>query len=50
MQDEPRIAAWDARETYVFFNNDPGGAAVRDAITLTGLLRKRGVPVTGPEP
>jgi uncharacterized protein YecE (DUF72 family) len=44
-----RIAAWDARETYVFFNNDPGGAALRDAVTLTGLLRDRGAPVRGPE-
>jgi uncharacterized protein YecE (DUF72 family) len=44
-----RIASWDARETYVFFNNDPGGAAVRDAATFTGLLRDRGAPVRGPE-
>jgi uncharacterized protein YecE (DUF72 family) len=45
-----RIAAWKARDVYVFFNNDPGGAAVRDAVTLTGLLRDRAVPVTGPDP
>jgi uncharacterized protein YecE (DUF72 family) len=44
-----RIAAWDARETYVFFNNDPGGAALRDAVTLTRLLRDRGAPARGPE-
>lgn len=45
-----RIAAWDAEETYVFFNNDPGGAAVRDAATLTELLRDRGTEVRGPGP
>jgi uncharacterized protein YecE (DUF72 family) len=44
-----RIVAWDASETFVFFNNDPGGAAVRDARTLTGLLRDRGADVRGPE-
>jgi uncharacterized protein YecE (DUF72 family) len=33
-----RIAASPARETYIYFNNDPGGAAVRDALTLTELL------------
>jgi uncharacterized protein YecE (DUF72 family) len=33
-----RIASTQARETYVYFNNDPGGAAVRDAFTLTELL------------
>jgi uncharacterized protein YecE (DUF72 family) len=33
-----RIASMPARETYVYFNNDPGGAAVRDALTLTELL------------
>jgi uncharacterized protein YecE (DUF72 family) len=34
----------------VFFNNDPGGAAVRDAVTLTELLADRGVEVYGPHP
>jgi uncharacterized protein YecE (DUF72 family) len=34
-----RIASAPARETYVYFNNDPGGAAVRDAMALTALLR-----------
>jgi uncharacterized protein YecE (DUF72 family) len=43
-----RIAAWDAAETFVFFNNDPGGAAVRDAVTLAALLRDRGADVRGP--
>ena len=31
---------------YVYFNNDPGGAAVRDAVTLAGLAHRRGLPVT----
>jgi uncharacterized protein YecE (DUF72 family) len=44
-----RLAAMDAREMWVFFNNDPQGAAVRDAFTLTDLLRERGVEVRGPE-
>lgn len=33
-----RIAALPVSETWVFFNNDPGGAAVRDARFLRGLL------------
>jgi uncharacterized protein YecE (DUF72 family) len=33
-----RISGTTARETFVYFNNDPGGAAVRDALTLTALL------------
>ncbi|MGH2661590.1 MAG: DUF72 domain-containing protein [Actinomycetota bacterium] len=43
-----RLASTEAREAYVFFNNDQGGAAVRDAMTLTELLRERGVRVRGP--
>jgi uncharacterized protein YecE (DUF72 family) len=43
-----RLAWMDAREAWVFFNNDPQGAAVRDAVTLTRLLRDRKVPVDGP--
>jgi len=34
-----RIAEMPARETFVYFNNDTGGAAVQDALTLTELLR-----------
>jgi uncharacterized protein YecE (DUF72 family) len=37
-------------DTFVYFNNDPGGAAVRDAITLAGLARRRGVEVTRAAP
>lgn len=33
-----RIATLPVPETWVFFNNDPGGAAVRDARFLRGLL------------
>ena len=40
-----RIAELPVEHTYVYFNNDPGGAAVRDARTLIELLRERGAPV-----
>lgn len=43
-----RIAALRADRAFAFFNNDAGGAAVRDAVTLTALLRDRRVPVRGP--
>ena len=33
-----RIASLPAEETYVYFNNDPGGAAVRDAGSLRSLM------------
>lgn len=36
-----RIAALPARDVYVYFNNDTGGAALRDATTLTALLDAR---------
>lgn len=32
--------------TYVYFNNDPGGAAVADAGELAAAARRRGLPVT----
>jgi uncharacterized protein YecE (DUF72 family) len=43
-----RIAAAGGRvrETYVFFNNDPGGAAVENAATMAALARRRGLDVT----
>jgi uncharacterized protein YecE (DUF72 family) len=34
------------RPMYVYFNNDPGGAAIRDAVTFAGLARRRGLDVT----
>lgn len=40
-----RIAGLEAREVYAYFNNDTGGAAVRDAATLRDLLRARGLEV-----
>jgi uncharacterized protein YecE (DUF72 family) len=40
-----RIADLPAGEVYVYFNNDKGGAAVRDARTLTELLVQRGADV-----
>lgn len=43
-----RISTSGARDTFVYFNNDTDVAAVRDAITLTSLLRARGIPVRGP--
>jgi uncharacterized protein YecE (DUF72 family) len=43
-----RIVSLPAQDAYVFFNNDPGGAAVRDSVTLTRYLRKRGASVRGP--
>jgi uncharacterized protein YecE (DUF72 family) len=43
-----RLAGMDAREAWVFFNNDSQGAALRDAVTLTELLRDRRMSVRGP--
>lgn len=45
-----RVAALPAREVWVFFNNDPTGAAVRDALAFTAMLARRGVDVAGPRP
>ena len=43
-----RIAAAGngVRETFVFFNNDPGGAAVENAAAMAALARRRGFDVT----
>jgi uncharacterized protein YecE (DUF72 family) len=43
-----RIAGLDAKDVFVFFNNDQLAAAPRDAETLTGLLMDRGGEVAGP--
>ena len=32
----------------MYFNNDPGAAAVRDAVVLMELLEARGLPVARP--
>jgi uncharacterized protein YecE (DUF72 family) len=37
-----RIAAADAEEAFIYFNNDQTGAAIRDARTMIGLLGERG--------
>lgn len=43
-----RIARlWDPDdEVFVFFNNDPGGCAVRDAVRFAGLARRAGMRTT----
>jgi uncharacterized protein YecE (DUF72 family) len=42
-----RIAAdYPTAPVYVYFNNDPGGAAVTDALTLARLARRSGLAVS----
>jgi uncharacterized protein YecE (DUF72 family) len=36
------------RSVFVYFNNDPGGAAVTDADSLARRARQRGLPVSSP--
>jgi uncharacterized protein YecE (DUF72 family) len=43
-----RLVALPADDTFVYFNNDPGAAAPRDAARLAELLRERGVQVRSP--
>jgi uncharacterized protein YecE (DUF72 family) len=43
-----RIAELPVQHSYVYFNNDPGGAAIRDARSMTELLQERGAPVDVP--
>jgi uncharacterized protein YecE (DUF72 family) len=43
-----RIAALDARDAYIFFNNDALAAAPADAATLIDLLSKRGAEAATP--
>ncbi len=39
--------AWDTGcDVYVYFNNDPGGAAVRNAVRFAELARAKGWPVS----
>lgn len=45
-----RIAELPARDVFVYFNNDPGGAAVRDAASLMDLLQARGQDVARAAP
>ena len=44
------LAGMEVDEAWVFFNNDPQGAAIRDAVTFTELLEGRSVSVRGPAP
>jgi uncharacterized protein YecE (DUF72 family) len=37
-------------DAYGYFNNDPGGAAIRDAFALRSMLAARGLPVRGQDP
>ncbi|MFF5972764.1 DUF72 domain-containing protein [Streptomyces sp. NPDC012769] len=47
---ERLIDTWpDEADVYVFFNNDPGGAAVRNAETFVGLMERRGRMIKVPE-
>jgi uncharacterized protein YecE (DUF72 family) len=39
-------AAEPCDETYVYFNNDPGGAAVTDATAMIAMARRRGAEVS----
>jgi uncharacterized protein YecE (DUF72 family) len=45
-----RIAGIAAGEGWIYFNNDAGGAAPRDAVELRSLLRERGVRTADPKP
>ena len=45
-----RIATVDAGEVFVYFNNDTGGAAVRDALAFRELLSQRDMRVPAPAP
>jgi uncharacterized protein YecE (DUF72 family) len=39
--------SWPARaDVYVYFNNDPGGAAVVNSVTFAALARDAGLTVT----
>jgi uncharacterized protein YecE (DUF72 family) len=40
----------DGAPAYVFFNNDPGGAAITDAVALAAAARRRGLPVSRAAP
>jgi uncharacterized protein YecE (DUF72 family) len=44
-----RIAGLRASDVFVYFNNDPGAAAVRDAHAVTQLLAERGCDVARPQ-
>jgi uncharacterized protein YecE (DUF72 family) len=43
-----RIATLDARDIYIYFNNDTEGAALEDAETLRVMLEQRGIRLQRP--
>jgi uncharacterized protein YecE (DUF72 family) len=45
-----RLEAAPADEVFVYFNNDTGGAAVRDALTFRTMLAERGLHVASTPP
>jgi uncharacterized protein YecE (DUF72 family) len=45
-----RIADLDVGDAWIYFNNDTGGAAPKDAATLRVLLQERGVRTADPPP
>ena len=45
-----RISELELGEGWLYFNNDPGGAAPRDAVRLRTLLEERGVRTADPPP
>jgi uncharacterized protein YecE (DUF72 family) len=45
-----RLANLPVDRLFVYFNNDPGGAAVRDALRFSELLSDRDVAVHVPMP
>jgi uncharacterized protein YecE (DUF72 family) len=45
-----RLAELPVVDAYGYFNNDPGGAAIRDAFALRSMLAARGLPVRGHDP
>jgi uncharacterized protein YecE (DUF72 family) len=45
-----RIAELDVRDGWMYFNNDTGGAAPKDAVTLRDLLQERRVRTACPRP
>jgi uncharacterized protein YecE (DUF72 family) len=45
-----RLSDLGTEDVFVYFNNDTGGAALRNAVTFTELAAARGAAVCGPTP
>lgn len=43
---ERLVETWPDEDVFVYFNNDPGGAAVHDAVTFAGIATALGATVT----